>query len=354
MPNDLDAYRVGPLKRRHPGKSHYLVQFSSSPSGEQVEALRRRGATIVNYVPDAALVVAAEDDMSWDGLELRYVSRLDTLDKVSENLPADQTTDSAVVVEFHRDVDMDEARALVRERNLQIDERSNLLPYQLLVEGPVADILRLPEWDEVAYVFPASPELINGDDVRPCAGPITEQGPVAQYVLGSAGWPATGAKGSPVALKYAFGTLTSKIPASLVQSEIIRAMNEWTKVTNVRFSLSKNATGKRTINIFFASYAHNDGLSFDGPGGVLAHTFLPDPPNPEPRAGDIHLDADESWQAGSFVDLFSVALHETGHALGLAHSNDPSSVMYPFYKLTTTLTADDITGIQKIYGPPQK
>jgi hypothetical protein len=50
--------------------------------------------------------------------------------------------------------------------------------------------------------------------------------------------------------------------------------------------------------------------------------------------------------------LYSVTLHEVGHALGLAHSDLPSAVMYPFYRQSTTLSADDINGIQALYGPP--
>ena len=53
---------------------------------------------------------------------------------------------------------------------------------------------------------------------------------------------------------------------------------------------------------------------------------------------------------GTGVDLFSVALHEAGHALGLAHSTDPSAVMYPYYRQQTGLTSDDITAIQSLYG----
>ena len=41
------------------------------------------------------------------------------------------------------------------------------------------------------------------------------------------------------------------------------------------------------------------------------------PLNPEPIAGDMHFDNDESWRIGANLDVFSVALHETGHALGL-------------------------------------
>src|ERR1035441_4350215 len=78
----------------------------------------------------------------------------------------------------------------------------------------------------------------------------------------------------------------------------------------------------RTIAILTASYAHGDAYPFDGPGGVLAHTFYPSPPNPEPLAGDVHFDASETWGVGVNTDLFSVALHEAGHALGMAHSSD--------------------------------
>ncbi len=354
-PDDLQAHRVGPLQRRHPGRSHFLIQFSSPPSDAQIQALKGRGAAIMSYVPDAALVVSARDEMSWDNLDLRFVGRLEAPDKLSPMLSPDQTPDgnggNFVVVEFHPDADMGEARALVLERNLQIDERGNMLPTQLLVEGTLNHIRRLAEWDDVAYIFPASPELANGEDVRACAGALTVQGPVAQYVLEGPGWPQTGTPGSPIALHYFFGNLTTQLPAGTVQSEILRALTEWTKYGNVQFSPGQSATDLRTLNIFFASGAHGDAYPFTA--GMLAHTFYPAPPNPESIAGDMHLNADETWNVGASIDLFSVALHEAGHALGLAHTDDPTAVMYPYYKVNAVLSANDIGGIQALYGAEQ-
>jgi len=48
-----------------------------------------------------------------------------------------------------------------------------------------------------------------------------------------------------------------------------------------------------------------------------------------------------------------VTTHEIGHALGLAHSNAPGSVMSPFYDgydARFRLGADDILGIRALYG----
>lgn len=52
--------------------------------------------------------------------------------------------------------------------------------------------------------------------------------------------------------------------------------------------------------------------------------------------------------------MFVAAAHEFGHSLGLAHVQEPSSLMYPWYQQFTEdsfqLPEDDIRGIQQLYG----
>lgn len=62
-----------------------------------------------------------------------------------------------------------------------------------------------------------------------------------------------------------------------------------------------------------------------------------------------------SAQVGCY-DLYSIFLHETGHAVGLADlygSSDTSKVMYGYVSRNATkrnLTADDKAGIASIYS----
>ena len=181
-----------------------------------------------------------------------------------------------------------------------------------------------------------------------CAGAATEAGPVGEYVLVSRGWPKDA--GGNVPLNYFIRSLTDKMDASAARSEIERALREWTRYANFTLAPGDQQGAERTLDILFARGAHGDGYPFDGAGGTLAHTFYPAPPNSEAIAGDLHLDADEPWRSGANVDLYSVILHETGHALGLGHSDRPGAVMYPYYKLATGLTDDDIAGIRALYG----
>jgi len=108
---------------------------------------------------------------------------------------------------------MSEARALTLERNVRILDRASLLPYQLLVAGPMDSGWAPGRMGRGGLHLPASADWSQVPEMRACAGAITEQGPVAQYVKVGPGWPRTGAPGSAIELSYVFGQLTPSCPA---------------------------------------------------------------------------------------------------------------------------------------------
>ncbi|KAF2308625.1 hypothetical protein GH714_011490 [Hevea brasiliensis] len=141
---------------------------------------------------------------------------------------------------------------------------------------------------------------------------------------------------------------TSSVPDDQdFRSAFAQAFQSWEGASQFKFK-EASADEKANIVIWFYSGDHGDGLPFDGPGRVLAHSFFP-------QDGRSHYDADESWSTNpdmNHMDLESVALHELGHVLGLAHSQDPNAVMHSGIAAGTIkrdLTQDDIEGIQALY-----
>ncbi len=165
------------------------------------------------------------------------------------------------------------------------------------------------------------------------------------YVVHGNRWP-------KLDLTYRIQDFTNDLTQDEIRQATIQAFEYWSEVTSLSFTEVNNASD---ILIRFASGSHGDDFPFDGSGSVLAHAFYP-PPNGGEIAGDAHFDDDEIWTvqipvpAGS-TDLVSVAAHEFGHSLGLAHSTDKAALMFPTYTGPHRFLADDdIKGVQQIYG----
>jgi hypothetical protein len=262
---------------------------------------------------------------------------------------ARQENGFAYLVILRPEAPVKQTRAAAAEIGFEGLDHPDLRPNHLLMVGSRARLERLADLEAVERILPASADLLAGRRLMSCGGALVPgAAAVGEYSEASPGWPKSGQ--AAVALAYFFESVTDKMDEATVRSEVERAFREWQKYGNFTLSAGSAAGQRRSIDILFGRGAHGDAYPFDGPGGVLAHTFYPAPPNAEPVAGDMHFDADEDWHAGSGVDLFSVALHEAGHALGLGHTDHPGAVMYPYYRTSTGLTSDDIAGVQNLYG----
>uniref|UniRef100_A0A672YG14 Macrophage metalloelastase-like n=1 Tax=Sphaeramia orbicularis TaxID=375764 RepID=A0A672YG14_9TELE len=148
---------------------------------------------------------------------------------------------------------------------------------------------------------------------------------------------------------YRITDYTPDLTQSVVDVTLANALKLYSDVVPLDFQ--QIYSGEADIMIKFKAQDHGDFAPFDGPNGVLAHAFSPG----DGHGGDTHFDEDETWTLTSTgANLFLVAAHEFGHALGLSHSQDKTALMFPTYQYVNiegyTLPNDDRQGIQALYG----
>ncbi|XP_010255269.2 PREDICTED: metalloendoproteinase 1-like [Nelumbo nucifera] len=196
------------------------------------------------------------------------------------------------------------------------------------------------------------PDIINGETWmrsgkeknRRLGGRKTAVGFSSHYAFfnNSLKWPP-----SKMHLKYALDT---NVPFDdVVMNPLCYvAFDKWAAISDFTFERTYDLSSADILISFFKG-DHGDGHLFDGPGGVLAHSFAP-------TGGRLHYDLEENWvagiRAGSF-DLESVAVHEIGHLLGLWHTPVTEAVMFAYLKDGTqkvNLHQDDIDGLRALYG----
>ncbi|HEY3443918.1 MAG TPA: matrixin family metalloprotease [Paludibaculum sp.] len=356
-PSRARALRVAQSNSVNPDRGHLILQFAEPPGESVRQTLESRRFSVLAYVPDYALLVTApsgEDlETPLEGLGVVYAGALTVENKLSPLF--DRSSSGALwsaVVELHVDVAASDGRRIAAAEGLTLLENPDLPSHSLLVRGSAQQFESLASHDEVGNIYPASGALIERRPTAACLGGAVDLDatlPAAAYLASSFsdGWDGPGL--GAASLSFNIGRLTPVLDPSLSRAEIVRAIMAWSAVVKVSFAESWQARQNRQLDISFADRAHGDSLDFDGRGGVLAHTFYP-PPNSEPIAGDLHFDIEEQWLIGNDVDVFSVALHEIGHALGLSHNDDPDAVMYPYYRRATMLHAPDVVEIRKLYA----
>ncbi|XP_071061274.1 uncharacterized protein [Pseudochaenichthys georgianus] len=149
-------------------------------------------------------------------------------------------------------------------------------------------------------------------------------------------------------LTYRIGRYTRDLHRNTVDSLVESAFSVWASASSLTFVRSH--TRNADIMVEFVTYEHGDLYPFDGPRGTLAHAFGPGPG----VGGDTHFDDAEYWTAGETgMNLLVVAAHEFGHALGLKHSRNPDSLMYPTYRASRSanlLSIEDVVNINALYS----
>src|SRR5262249_343099 len=134
-------------------------------------------------------------------------------------------------------------------------------------------------------------------------------------------------------------TFNARWATNVWQNQILRAAQVWAQVTNLNFAIVSDNGG----SIWCGSHQPGDpwmgGIRSGGHSvgtSPLASAYLPPPVNNYSIAGDIQFNTGQAFNIGSTYDLFTVAAHEIGHALGLLHSTTATAIMYGSYNTRKT------------------
>jgi peptidoglycan hydrolase-like protein with peptidoglycan-binding domain len=135
------------------------------------------------------------------------------------------------------------------------------------------------------------------------------------------------------------------LPIATVTADIQNMLNQWHQWSGYTFA---NSSNNAEIIINFATLASNTNASTAAHSCLFLGHLCSDVTPGVPAPSYVTFNSSRTWfDNGSAMDLPTIAVHELGHALGLAHSSFPNAVMYPINNgsVLRNLSVDDIEGI---------
>lgn len=154
-----------------------------------------------------------------------------------------------------------------------------------------------------------------------------------------------------------FSTLNAVAPTATWEHEILRSFQTWAVQSNINIGVVHDGG-----QVFGTAGAPQGDARFGDirlgayPTGTTGEMAVASPYDPLAGtwSGDVQLNTSYLYSIGGSngtVDLYTAMLHEAAHSLGLDHSTNPASAVYPTYQGPRSgLGGDDVSRIQALYG----
>lgn len=392
------------------GRLHVLVQFERMPSKTMLE---NQDIRVLNLVPQNTVVLSIPSTMDAHRIHgARWVGLLEWQDKIDDSASAvfclspthastehiHPSSEQPYLIHAFIDVPARVVESIVQRAGGFVDLHPDL-PDHIRMVWAFPEVVRAIAKDtRIAWITTAGDNLVGKEPVTYCPGLLTPYGPVAEFAtvmrsdgptgsngttnvlldriqrgedvgkiqvdgtFGNSGWDGPGL--GSASLTYRFATITSDVSGE--QTEIRNALAVWSEYVQVTFTETTVTGLSESIDFHWKPNSqagvHPVGSpdtafnQFPGSAGTtVAHAFPPPDSTTflvsETLAGDVHFNNDLLWKKGETPDVFTEAMHEIGHSLGLEHSSVTSNVMgNPHPGLAPDLQPNDISRIRGLYA----